>query len=62
MFADYCTGALFGVRSDTSGEVVAPRLLLDTEAAISSFGEGSDGTLYLADLASGTIYRVVDGD
>ena len=62
VFGDYCTGAIFGVRSDTTGPAVAPRLLLDTDAAISSFGEGSDGTIYLADLASGTIYRIVDGD
>ena len=62
VFGDYCTGAVFGVRSDTTGPAVAPRLLLDTDAAISSFGEGSDGMLYLADLASGTVYRIVDGD
>jgi glucose/arabinose dehydrogenase len=58
---DYCTGILFGLRSDTEGDAVVPRSLLDTDAAISSFGEGPDGELYLADINSGTIYRIVPG-
>ena len=56
---DFCTGMLFGLRSDTEGDVVVPRVLLDTDAAISSFGEGLDGEIYVADINSGTIYRIV---
>ena len=56
---DYCTGIVFGVRSDTEGDVVIPRMLLDSDAAISSFGEGPDGEVYVADINSGTIYRIV---
>ena len=56
---DYCTGIVFGVRSDTAGDAVIPRVLLDSDAAISSFGEGPDGELYVADISSGTIYRIV---
>ncbi|HUF06955.1 MAG TPA: PQQ-dependent sugar dehydrogenase [Candidatus Binatia bacterium] len=58
---DYCRGLLFGVRSDTTGEVTVPRVLLETGAAISAFGEGPDGELYLANLNAGTIYRIVGG-
>jgi len=58
---DYCSGLLFGVRSDVSGEVAIPRVLLETGANISSFGEGPDGELYVADITSGTIYRIVAG-
>jgi glucose/arabinose dehydrogenase len=58
---DYCSGRLFGVRSDAAGEAVIPRVLLETGANISSFGSGSDGELYVADLTSGTIYRIVAG-
>ena len=67
LFSDYCTGHLLGVRSDVprtaAGErATAPRVLLETGANVSSFGEDADGELYLADHASGTIYRIVAGD
>ena len=66
LFSDYCTGHLFGVRSDIPGtaageRATAPRVLLETGANVSSFGEDTDGELYLADHASGTIYRIVGG-
>lgn len=59
LFGDYCAGTIFGVRSDVA-ELTAPRILLDTDAAISAFGEDAGGELYLADLA-GTLYRIVRG-
>lgn len=64
LFSDYCSGLLFGIRSDAPvtapGErAPAPRVLLRTDASVSSFGEDSDGELYVADHASGTIYRIV---
>ena len=66
LFSDYCTGLLFGVRSDLPGtaagaRAAAPRVLLETGANVTSFGEDADGELYLADPASGTIYRIVAG-
>jgi len=64
LFADYCTGLLFGIPSDVepaAGTAVAPRVLLETGAQVSSFGEDADGELYLTDLASGTIYRIIPG-
>jgi hypothetical protein len=36
-------------------------VLLETGANVSTFGEDADGELYLADIESGTIYRVVSG-
>ena len=67
LFSDYCTGFVFGVRSDiaqpAAGEPApAPqRLLLETGANVTSFGEDTDGELYLVDQTSGTLYRIVEG-
>jgi glucose/arabinose dehydrogenase len=60
LFSDYCSGTLFGIPSDADG-IVGPRVLLETGANVSTFGEDADGELYLADIESGTIYRVVSG-
>jgi glucose/arabinose dehydrogenase len=64
LFSDYCSGLLFGIRSDlpapAPGErAAAPRVLLETGANVTSFGEDADGELYLADVGSGTVYRIV---
>ena len=64
LFSDYCTGLLFGIRSDApipaAGErAPLPRILLQTGANVSAFGEGEDGELYMADIGSGVIYRIV---
>jgi len=65
VFADYCSGLLFGLASDADvpadGSALSPRVLLAADARVTSFGEGADGELYLADLGSGTIYRIVAG-
>jgi glucose/arabinose dehydrogenase len=61
LFADYCTGALFGVPSDAwsaPGQVIEPRVLLGTGLQVSTFGRSEDGELYMADLSAGTIYRI----
>jgi glucose/arabinose dehydrogenase len=60
VFGDYCSGLVFGVRSDAEA-TVAPRVLLESGQAISAFGEGTDGTLYVADLEAGTLSRIVPG-
>ncbi len=63
LFADYCSGLILGIPSSAEppdvGEVVEPRLLLESGAQVSSFGEDADGELYIVDLASGTLYRIV---
>ncbi len=61
LFSDYCSGILFGVPSDADG-VIGPRTLLETGLNVSTFGEGPHGELYVADLAGGSIYRIVAGD
>jgi glucose/arabinose dehydrogenase len=60
LFSDYCSGTLFGVPSDAAGSGLAPRALLETGGSVTSFGEASDGELYLTDIG-GTLYRVVAG-
>ena len=64
LFADYCSGLLFGacLCVVVDATVMGLTVLLETGANISSFGEDADGELYLADHASGTIYRIVAGD
>jgi len=61
LFSDYCSGPLFGVPSDAEG-VTGPRILFETGISVSTFGEGPDGELYVADLNGGSIYRIVAGD
>jgi glucose/arabinose dehydrogenase len=62
LFADYCGGQLFAVRSDappSTDAASAVRLLLETGLQVTSFGEDADGELYLTDAAGGAVYRVV---
>ena len=65
LFGDYCRGLLFGIQADAqapaAGGALAPRILLETGAAISSFGVDTDGELYLTDIGGGTLSRIVDG-
>jgi hypothetical protein len=60
LFSDYCSGLLFGLRSDATG-IDTPAVLLETGLSVSAFGEGADGELYVADLVSGVIYRIDPG-
>ena len=59
LYSDYCSGNLFALRADISETETTPRVLLQTDANASSFGVDADGELYLADIGSGTIYRIV---
>ena len=65
LFGDYCSGLLFGVRSDAEaaadGSALAPRVLLETGRSISSFGTDTDGDLYLTDIGGGALLRIVPG-
>ncbi|MEQ8247772.1 MAG: PQQ-dependent sugar dehydrogenase [Alphaproteobacteria bacterium] len=56
LFADYCSGRFWGVRTSADGQRVVQEVLrADIQPA--SFGEGSDGTLFVMDL-DGTIYKI----
>jgi glucose/arabinose dehydrogenase len=62
LFADYCSGAILGIAADAhpaTGEVLTPRVLLETGLQISTLGLGPNGEVYLADYAGGAIYRLV---
>ena len=58
LFADYCSGLLWGMGRGADGTwVTAPPV--ETGMNISSFGEDAAGEVYLTDL-NGGLYRVVD--
>jgi glucose/arabinose dehydrogenase len=61
LFSDYCSGILFGVPSDTDGSNLEPRQLLATGRNVVAFGEDADGELYLVDIGSGELVRLVAG-
>jgi glucose/arabinose dehydrogenase len=57
LFGDYCSGTIWALApSDTNGWFSA--IVSESDARISSFGEDEDGELYVADLASGAVYKV----
>lgn len=58
VFGDYVTKRLWGLRTD-GRRVRAHRELGKGRFAVSSFGVDEAGELYIADHASGTIWRVV---
>ncbi|MBI3703004.1 MAG: PQQ-dependent sugar dehydrogenase [Rhizobiales bacterium] len=57
-YGDFCTGEVWSATA--SGGVWSSNLLLDTAFNISTFGEDESGEIYVADLAGGAIYRLVD--
>lgn len=56
LYGDLCSGRIWGLRRN--GAVWENRLLIDTTLTISTFGEDEAGELYLADYATGDIYRI----
>jgi glucose/arabinose dehydrogenase len=59
VFGDYCSGRIWTLQVDS--ERTDPREVLDSDLIISTFGQGQDGELYVADLAGGAIYHVFVG-
>jgi len=55
-YGDYCTGRIWGAEPNGSSWVAVE--LANTDYGISTFGEGEDGGLYLADYFGGGIYKV----
>ena len=59
VFGDYCSGEIWVVAANASAPA-SKVLLLDTDLALSSFGESASGELYVTDLG-GRLYRIVQG-
>jgi len=59
VFADFGSGRIWRLVDNGSGGYTAEQLL-DTSLAVSSFGQGNDGELYVVDYGGG-LYKVVDG-
>lgn len=57
LFADYCSGVMWATVPE--GDGWATYEMLRSGAMVSSFGEDEAGELYVTDLASGTVYRLV---
>jgi len=57
LFADYCSGLLWGGGPDANGDWVMSEPI-ETDLSISSFGEDAAGELYVTDLSGGTVYRI----
>jgi glucose/arabinose dehydrogenase len=60
VFGDYCSGIIWTLHRDAAGNWVQTQMV-DTNAAISSFGEDEGGELFLTALNDGNVYRVVAG-
>jgi len=58
LFGDACSGRIRAIVASAT-TVQTPTILRDTGLTISSFGQDVSGELYVADLASGSIYEIV---
>jgi len=57
IFGDFCSGKLWGLQKNIDAWEHA--LLRDTNLLISTFGEDEAGTLYVADMVTGILYKIV---
>lgn len=57
LFSDYCSGTIWGLDAAQPGAGVVR--LIESGRAVSSFGVDEAGELYLTDLGSGTLFRIV---
>jgi len=55
-FGDFCSGIVWGLRRGAAG--FERRRLADTAFAISTFGEGEDGSVFLADYNTGSVLKI----
>jgi glucose/arabinose dehydrogenase len=59
-YGDFCSGRIWALYPDGAGEWTQAELL-QSGLGISSFGEDEAGELYITDLQSGGLYRLVAG-
>jgi glucose/arabinose dehydrogenase len=58
LFADYCSGTIWGLDA-ARPRAAPPAVLLESGMAISSFGEDAAGELYVTDHGKGRVLRIV---
>lgn len=58
LFSDYCSGRIWGLARDDSGEWQDAELY-DLPGLVSSFGEDESGELYIFEIEDGNIYRII---
>ena len=58
-YGDYCGGQVYFMEKQSNGSYTSTKAF-QTPYKISTFGQDSSGELYLADYASGAIYRLQD--
>jgi glucose/arabinose dehydrogenase len=58
LYGDYCTGEIWAMRFNAAGDAFFESRLMDTDLAISSFGEDAAGEIYVLSL-TGAVYRLV---
>ncbi len=58
LYADYCSGNIWALNRDTSGKWVN-QTFMNTSYNITTFGQDTDGEIYMADQKSGTIFKLV---
>jgi len=61
LFADYAYGKIWGMYYDETGKATVGEPLINRNYYISSFAQANDGELYITDLNSGRIYKIIDG-
>src|SRR5205085_2526158 len=59
LYADYCSGRIFGITRNGGGFTATQ--LLDTALGIPTFGEDERGNIYLYDSFNTTLYLLSDG-
>lgn len=60
-YGDFCSGRIWALAPDGAGGWLNAEVL-DTDLAISSFGEDEQGELYVLDYGRGVIYRMTAGE
>lgn len=58
IYADYCSGDIWGLLRDAQGEVTNELFLTVPTGGWSTFGEGVDGEVYVAGLNNGRLYQL----
>lgn len=56
IYGDFCSGEIFSATK--AGDTWTQALLLKTPYTISTFGQDQNGEIYVADMASGSIYHI----